>query len=116
MTARRFDIEIEQGATFAMALTYKNASGVPVNLTGYTVDMQVRESVGGKLLVTASTANGKVTVSWAGEIDVLVPHGETALISGAERGVYDLFLRAPLGASSEKLLYGNVSISQSVMR
>ena len=44
MAAGLYDITIEQGATFQMNLTWKDSTGSPVNITGYTARMQVREN------------------------------------------------------------------------
>lgn len=115
MTARKYDISIEQGATFLMTLTYKNAAGVPINLTGYGATMQVREAVAQRVFASASTGNGRITVNGSGQIAISVAASETAAIE-VTRGVYDLFLQAPGGNPVEKLLYGDVIINPSVTR
>lgn len=115
MTARKYDIEVEQGATFVMTLTYKNALGVAVDLTNYAVAMQIRESVGGRIYASASVANGRITADVTGTIVVTIPAADTRLMS-SERGVYDLFLTAPSGVIATKMLYGDVEITPSVTR
>jgi hypothetical protein len=115
MTARKYDIAIDQGATFELAMVYKDAAGVVVNLTGYTVAMQIRASVGGKMFASATTANGRITVNASGNIAIAIPAAETANIN-VEQAVYDLFLHAPGGDPVKKLLYGDAVVNPSVTR
>ena len=115
MAAIKFDIPIEQGATFEMTLTYADSVGVPINLTGYSAEMQVREEVGGRVLATASTSNGSIVLSSGGQVVITLAAAQTSLI-GAIVGVYDLFLKSPAGNPIRKLVYGNVTVKQSVTR
>jgi hypothetical protein len=66
MAAGRYDIILEQGATFDLPLRYRAPSGTPVNLTGYTARMQVRETAASPVLVEFNsqlTANGFILMS-----------------------------------------------------
>jgi hypothetical protein len=115
MTARKYDIEVEQGATFILKLTYTDSTGVPKDLTGYTVQMQVREAVGGRILASASTTDSRATADSTGVILVTIPH--TAVAETKQpRGVYDLFLQSPDASLRSKLLYGNVLFTPAVTR
>jgi hypothetical protein len=70
MSAGRYDIILEQGATFDLPLRYKSPSGAGVDLSGYSARMQVRESPDSALLVefnSALTANGAILLSGAAE-------------------------------------------------
>ena len=115
MTARKFDIEVEQGALFQMTLVYRNAAGALIDLTNYTAAMQVREVIGGRVYASASVANGRITVNASGQIVVTIPASETKGI-GITQGVYDLFLTSPDGIQVQKLLYGDAVIAPSVTR
>ena len=61
MNAGRYNITIINGTTFTLAPIWK-VDNLPVNLTGYTADMQVRD-VSNNLVVELSTANGKAVIS-----------------------------------------------------
>ena len=61
MNAGRYNITIINGTTFTLAPIWL-VDNIPVNLTGYTADMQVRD-VSNNLVVELSTANGKAVIS-----------------------------------------------------
>lgn len=44
MSAGRYDIVLEGGATFDLPISWLDANNTPVDMTGYTAHMQVRES------------------------------------------------------------------------
>lgn len=115
MTARKYDISVEQGATFVMTMIYRDSYGVPVDLTGYGASMQIREEVGGRMFASATTVNSRITVGAVGQISVTIPASETAEVS-VTRAVYDFFLAAPAGNPIVKLLYGDVVVCPSVTR
>jgi hypothetical protein len=69
MSAGRYDIVLEQGATFDLPLRYEDSAG-GVDLSGYSARMQVREAPASSLLVefnSALTANGAILMSGAAE-------------------------------------------------
>ena len=61
MNAGRYNITIINGTTFTLAPIWQ-VDNLPVNLTGYSADMQVRD-VSNNLVVELSTANGKAVIS-----------------------------------------------------
>jgi len=61
VNAGRYNITIINGTTFTIAPIWQ-VDNLPVNLTGYTADMQVRD-VSNNLVVELSTANGKAVIS-----------------------------------------------------
>jgi len=69
MSAGRYDIVLEQGATFDLPLRYEDSAG-GVNLSSYSARMQVREAPTSALLVefnSALTANGFIFMTGAAE-------------------------------------------------
>jgi hypothetical protein len=70
MAAGRYDITLEQGATFDLPLTYRDPAGNAVDLTGYSARMQVREAPASSVLVefnSALSANGFILLSGSAE-------------------------------------------------
>jgi len=110
MTAGQYDITIEQGATYSDTFRYALESGTPINLTGYTAKMQIRESYCSSPIATLTTENGKISITGAtGTITVTLSKSETSLINITE-GVYDLVLTT--GTTSYRFIEGKAIINK----
>lgn len=57
MAAGKYDFTIEQGATFDIELQYTDSNGDPIDLTGYTSRMQVKNKVGGSTIYMTLTSD-----------------------------------------------------------
>jgi hypothetical protein len=108
MAAAKYNIEIEQGATFSRTIVVTENSS-PKNLTGYTGKAQVRKTHGGDLI-----ADFQVTISDAvnGEITWEMPSATTAQLQ-ERKGVYDLEINDG-AAVITRLLKGDVVITPEV--
>lgn len=119
MSAGRWDITIEKGATFDPVLIWSNKDPVtgvktPVDLTGWTVRSQVRRTVGDSTIALDMgpyIALGGVE----GTIIFNVPEAVTALLT-IKSGVWDLELVSPGGAKVKRLVEGTVKIKENVTR
>lgn len=90
----RLNIKIRQGATVSLPLTWSDANG-PIDMTGYTARMQIRDAVDGSLLHELTTENGGLSISPNdGEVTVSIAAADTAAFSWTE-GLYDIELIAP---------------------
>lgn len=58
MLAGRYDIIADQGSTLQRDLKYFDGAGDPVDLTGYTAAMQVRENYGSTATVLSLSSEG----------------------------------------------------------
>lgn len=107
----QYDLIIEQGESFSQVITWQTGSSlVPVNLTGMTAKMQIRDSADNALLTLTETA-GITLGGAAGTIVItLTEEQTTALLIPIAR--YDLFL---YGSSDykKKLLKGTVTVTFS---
>lgn len=92
MIPGKYNMVCPQGSTFNKMLTY-SIDGTPVNLTGYTARMQVREKyTSTSAQVTITTENsGIVLDAPMGEIQLNVSASATAALAAKEY-VYDLEL------------------------
>lgn len=126
MSAGRFDITLEQGSTFDLPLRYRAPSGTPVDLTGYTARMQVREAPASSVFVefnSALTANGFILLSGSaedredganGNVRVFMTAANTALLPRFA-GRYDLELDDGTGYVV-RLLEGQFRVEPEITR
>ena len=92
MEPARYDITIHQGATFELGLQYKDASGVPINMSGYTVNAQLWNRTGTVKFANFSTP---WTVQASGAFQLKLSSTTTSGIT--EQGQYDVMLTEPSG-------------------
>lgn len=116
MPAATYDFDIEQGATFSKTITWKDADGNPINLTGYTARMQFRKNKAATdILFNATSSNGKLLLGGsAGTIDINIAAADTAAFDFS-RAVYDIELQSS-GGTVTRLLEGAVNVSKEVTR
>ena len=126
MSAGRFDITLEQGSTFDLPLRYRAPSGTPVDLTGYTARMQVREAPASAVFVefnSALTANGFILLSGSaedredganGNVRIYMTAANTALLPRFA-GRYDLELDDGTGYVV-RLLEGQFRVEPEITR
>ena len=110
-----YDISTEQGSSLSRVVTYNDASGNPVNLTGYTARMQVRPraSSGFAYLSLTSSSGGLTLGGTTGTITILVDGSVTSAIP-AGRYVYDLEVVS--GQYVDKVMGGDFVLSAEVTR
>lgn len=115
MAAGLYDITIEQGATFTLSLTWKDSTGAPVNITGYTARMQVRENYESEsTLVSLTSSGGDIVLGGAlGTIAITIAASVTQLLQ-LDEAVYDLELVN--GATVTRLIQGKATVSREVTR
>lgn len=88
----RYDITIHQGATFDLGVQYKDASGVPINMSGYTINAQLWNRTG---TVKLSNFDAPYTVQASGAFRLRLSSATTSGIT--EQGQYDVMLTEPGG-------------------
>jgi FlaG/FlaF family flagellin (archaellin) len=109
MSAGKLDFLIEQNATFTKVLTYYSNTKIPVDLTGYSAHLQVKD-VYGTLLLDLSTLNGLIVLGGtAGTISLTVPAVITSTLTFTN-SPYDLTLTGSDG-TVVRLLEGSFSVS-----
>jgi hypothetical protein len=117
MSAGVHNITIEQGATFALPIVWRDGEGDPIDLTGYQgARMQVRRTYKSTdtLLSLTSEDDDIILGTTDGTITVTASAQATAAID-AKCGVYDLELIDPDG-NVVRLLKGEVSIDPEATR
>lgn len=118
------DICIIQGSTFRLKLTWTDDTnfpnpGNPIDITGYTARMMIRNEVGDvSPLIELTTENGRITLGGAnGEIDLFIDDADTEALD-YEEGVYDLELEtAGVGLGDvTRIVEGKAPLSLEVTR
>jgi hypothetical protein len=115
MTAGIYNATIDQGATWSVTVTYKDSTGAPINLTGYTAALQVRQqysSVDADLTLT-SPSNGIVITPLTGVVVVTMTATQTAALAEGYY-VYDLELTS--GTYKDRLIQGQLTVAPEVTR
>jgi len=117
-TAGDLDFVMEQGGTFSRTFTYVDADSVAVVLTGYTIEMKIREiHESSTVLLTATTgADARFVLSdpTAGEFTLTISATDTAALTFIQ-AVYDIKLTSPTG-NVERLLEGSIKLTKQVTR
>ncbi len=106
-------LEINALSAFGLApsggqLIYKP----PVDLTGATARMQIREQVGGAVLLELTTENGGLAITGPGTLTRTLSATQTAALTWTD-GVYDLEVEYADG-TVQRYLQGAVTVSREV--
>lgn len=114
--AEKYNILIDQGSTYTLALNYKDSAGTAINLTGYTAAMQIRNTVDSAttVLSLSSPSNGIVITGATGLITITVTAAQTRDMI-ANTYVYDLEITSGSGIVT-RLVQGSVIVSAEVTR
>jgi hypothetical protein len=116
MTSGKQDITIEQGANFKRSLIWKDKNAAPVDITGYSAKMSIRQrksDSGALLTIRHNGSNPEIILGGAtGTIDIDILASKTDVLT-FKWGYYDLELTD--GSSNvTRLLEGRVRLSKQV--
>jgi hypothetical protein len=76
----RYNLSVIQGTTFTLKPVWK-IGGIPVIMSNYSADMQVRYASDTSIIVELSTANGKITIDSAyGRVNLNLSASDTAAL------------------------------------
>jgi hypothetical protein len=115
MTATKHNIIVESGATFNLTLLWKDDQGDPIDLTGCTGRMQIRQKVDSdEYYVSLTTEDDTIVLGGVdGTVSIKIPSTETEKVLTS--GVYDLEIVLS-NNDVTRLLYGNVELRKNVTR
>lgn len=130
MSAGKHNFTCEQGATFDRTITYRDGEGAPIDLTGYSARMHVREYAGGDLVVafysstSTGSSNGYAILNGSveqmedganGNIRLLISAANTAsLRTGSLK--YDLEIENPITSVVSRLIEGKFNVVPEITR
>lgn len=115
MTAGIYNTTIDQGSVWTVTFVYKDDAGVPIDLTGFTAAMQVRQNYdSAEADLTLTTSNGGITITGATGTIVV---SATATQTGAlDPGYYVYDLELASGANIFRLVQGQIVVAEQVTR
>ena len=113
MTAGKHDITIEQGANFKRTLSWKDSAAAPVNLTGYTVKMNIKGKKSDSSALYSDAGTHITLGGTAGTVDVNIPAATTGALD-FDWGYWDIELTKTSTGDVTRLLEGKVNLSKQV--
>ncbi len=115
MTAGIYNATIDQGSVWSVVLVYTDSNNTPVNLTGYTAAMQLRQNYNSEVAnLTLTTANGGISIVGAtGTITINATATQTGLL---DPGFYVYDLELTSGSNISRLIQGQLTVAEQVTR
>lgn len=115
MTAGIYNATIDQGATWSVTVTYTDSTGAPINLTGYTAAMQVRQQYSSADPdLTLTTANGGIAITpLTGVVVITMTATQTASL---EEGYYVYDVELTSGSFVDRMMQGQLTVAPEVTR
>lgn len=112
MAAGRYDITIEQGATYTLTMDWNDTSGVLRDLSsGWTARMKAKPSIGSATTLFSLTNGAGITLAATSpNITITISATDTAALTAP--GVYDLELVN--GSTVYRVLQGNIRLDEEV--
>jgi len=110
-----YNLNVDAGSTYNLAVQWKDGSGNPYNISGYTGRMQIRRNINSDTFqVDLTTENGGIEIidAAAGSFKVVITPTQTASLLN---GVYDLEIQDGSG-NVTRLLQGSVTVNPEVTR
>jgi DUF4097 and DUF4098 domain-containing protein YvlB len=113
MAAATKDYIIEKEAAFKPRLIWLDRNFKPIDLTGWSAKLQVRETIAGSVVLEASTTNGRIVLGTVnGVIQIDVPVDVVNALTFTQ-GIYDLRLTNAL-AVPIRFIEGRITVSPGV--
>lgn len=111
-----YDIVADKGAVLNRSVALKSARRQPVDITGYTGRMHIRETISSTEIIEAQTTeNNRLKVNGPeGEILITIPAIEMETVDAGDY-VYDLEIESPEGEVT-RVIHGTFEVRPEVTR
>jgi hypothetical protein len=115
MTAGIYNFTMDQGSNWNLNVIYKDSNGNPINLTGYTAAMQLRQNYNSDAAeLTLNTSNGGITITGAqGKLFLSATAAQTGAL---DAGFYVYDLEITSGGVVTRIIQGQVTVAGEVTR
>jgi len=112
--AAQKNFEVDQNTTFTFIVEYKDNNDLPIDITGSTAKLQVRDTKGGtKLAFTLTSPSGGITIDGPnGKVTCKMTPTQTNKLF-YPKSSYDLMI-TDTNLNKTKLLEGFLTLSRSV--
>jgi len=112
--ATQKNFEVDQNTTFTFVIEYKDPTGTPINLTGASAKLQVRDTKGGsKLAFTLTSPASGITIDpLLGKLTIRMTPTQTNKLF-YPKSSYDLMI-TDANTVKTKLIEGFITLSRSV--
>lgn len=112
--AETYNFEIDQGSTFTLPLTWNDAEGDPINLTGFAARMEVRSPNLVDVFDEFTDGSGITLGGATGTIDVLFESSDTSDYTW-RNGVYDIKMTDPASVVT-RIMQGAITVDPDVTK
>lgn len=111
------DLTINQWASFSKVFSWQDSDSNPIDLTGYSARMHVRETKDAvSTIVELTSADSKITLGGAlGTITLALTPAQTQALTPVKGAYYDLLLEDGSGVVT-RFAEGRVEISEGVTK
>lgn len=115
MSSAPKDLDIDQGADWFVTFIYKDSSGTPINITGYSAAMQLRANYSDvSPAMSLSTGSGITITGSTGSVAVHATAAQTGALTAGEY-FYDVEITSGTGIVT-RLISGVIRVSPQVTR
>ncbi len=87
-------------------------AGGPIDFAGASIVVEARDPFSGTVVLSATTSNGKVTITDTGVFRVNVPPSETRFVHA---GTYEVGATITLNGESRQLIIGTLPVMDGVV-
>lgn len=106
------NLSIANNADFTFSMVYQDADEQPIDLTGTSIKMQIKEKPGGTTYWTGTAGSGLTVTPLEGRIDIHIPAATTSAFT-FQSAVYDVVITWS-DTTKERLIGGTVKLIQGV--
>lgn len=104
---------IDQYATWSISLIFSDNNDTPIDLTGWSAAMMIRDTYGGSVLLSLSSPSSGITVGTSnGLVSIVIDKATTGGFTWSD-GVYDVVLTDP-SANAYRMVEGTIHINPGV--
>lgn len=116
MTAGNYDFYIEKDRTFLSTMqVFDKTTGTALDLTNYSIKMEIRASAGSTVLFTFSTVAGNITINniSQGIFSLSLTPAESKALSFT-KGSYDLIFSNTITGTVTEIIEGYVNVLSNI--